>query len=220
MQKKKDFTRPEYFLNRELSWLAFNERILGEARDKSIPLFERIKFLSITASNLDEFFMVRVASLKDMVEAGYDKEDIAGMKPKEQLKRVSEATHALVNLQYSTYNRSLLPLLDQNGLHVVESHEDLNKEQKKYVDRYFEENVYPVLTPMAVDSSRPFPLIRNKSLNIGALLRKKGETQESEFATVQVPSVLNRIVEVPGEEGSRTIILLEEVIEFHVLKKE
>ncbi|MBQ7972039.1 MAG: RNA degradosome polyphosphate kinase [Lachnospiraceae bacterium] len=218
MQKKKDFTRPEYFLNRELSWLAFNERILGEARDKSIPLFERIKFLSITASNLDEFFMVRVASLKDMVEAGYDKEDIAGMKPKEQLKRVSEATHALVNLQYSTYNRSLLPLLDQNGLHVVESHEDLNKEQKKYVDRYFEENVYPVLTPMAVDSSRPFPLIRNKSLNIGALLRKKGETQESEFATVQVPSVLNRIVEVPGEEGSRTIILLEEVIERNMPK--
>ena len=218
MQKKLNFAATANFMNRELSWLAFNERILGEARDKSLPLFERLKFLSITASNLDEFFMVRVASLKDMVEAGYSKKDIAGMSPKEQLKKVTKATHELVSLQYSTYNRSLLPLLRQNGLTVIEKHENLTEKQGKYVDAYFEENVYPVLTPMAVDSSRPFPLIRNKSLNIGALLCKKGEKGAEEFATVQVPSVLNRIVMLPAEKGETVIILLEEVIERNIQK--
>ena len=175
MQGKRDLTAPENFFNRELSWMAFNERILGEARDKTLPLFERVKFLSITASNLDEFFMVRVASLKDMVDAGYSKPDIAGMSPKEQLKKLNKATHELVSLQYSTYNRSLLPQLEQNGLIIIEKHEDLTEAQAEYADWYFEENIYPVLTPMAVDSSRPFPLIRNKSLNIGALLCKKGD---------------------------------------------
>ncbi len=218
MQGKKNYIAPENFSNRELSWIAFNQRILGEAKDKTLPLFERIKFLSITASNLDEFFMVRVASLKDMVEAGYTKADIAGMTPKEQLKKVNKATHDLIAAQYSTYNRSLLPLLKNNGLVVVEQHEKLTKEQADYADRYFEENVYPVLTPMAVDSSRPFPLIRNKSLNIGALLRKKGEDSEVEFATVQVPSVLNRIVELPYANGNRCIIYLEEVIERNIRK--
>lgn len=218
MQGKKNYTLPENFSNRELSWLAFNERILGEARDKTLPLFERIKFLSITASNLDEFFMVRVASLKDMVEAGYAKPDIAGMTPKEQLKKITKATHELVAQQYSTYNRSLLPLLRNNGLQVIENHEKLSDEQAVFVDRYFEDNVYPVLTPMAVDSSRPFPLIRNKSLNIGALLCKKGKKSDLEFATVQVPSVLNRIIELPQQEGGRAIIFLEEVIERNIRK--
>ncbi len=213
--EKKDFTKSEYYRNRELSWLAFNERVLSEARDKSIPLFERLKFLSITASNLDEFFMIRVASLKDMVHAKYTKKDIAGLTPQEQLDEIIKATREMVGIQYSTYSRSLLPLLRQHGLTVVQEHEDLNEEQARYADRYFRENVYPVLTPMAVDSSRPFPLIRNKSLNIGALLSKKNEkTEELEFATVQVPSVLPRIVRLPdGKDGSKVVILLEEIIE-------
>ena len=104
-----DFNKPEYYRNRELSWIQFNYRVLEEARDKSLPLFERLKFLSITASNLDEFFMVRVASLKDMVHAEYTKPDIAGMTAEEQLEKIGEVTHELVALQYSTYNRSLLP---------------------------------------------------------------------------------------------------------------
>lgn len=108
---KIDYGKAEYYYNRELSWLAFNNRVLGEAKDKDIPLFERLKFLSITASNLDEFFMVRVASLKDMVNAGYTKKDIAGMTPAEQLEKVNQATHELVNTQYAVYNRSLLPLM-------------------------------------------------------------------------------------------------------------
>ncbi len=213
--EKTEYTKYEYYSNRELSWLAFNERVLSEARDKSIPLFERLKFLSITASNLDEFFMIRVASLKDMVHAKYTRKDIAGMTPQEQLEKITEATRNMVNLQYSTYSRSLLPLLRQHGLTVIQEHEDLDEEQARYADRYFRENVYPVLTPMAVDSSRPFPLIRNKSLNIGALLSKKNEkTEELEFATVQVPSVLPRIVRLPdAEDGTQVVILLEELIE-------
>ena len=216
---KDKFCASENFWNRELSWLLFNKRVLNEARDKQNLLFERLKFLSITASNLDEFFMVRVASLKDMVNAEYTKKDIAGFTPKQQLEKLNVATHELVNLQYSTYNRSLYPLLSQNGLHLISRHEELSKEQAEYVDKYFEESVYPVLTPMAVDSSRPFPLIRNKSLNIGALVsNRKKEKKELEFATVQVPSVLPRVVEIPAKEGKTSIILLEEVIEKNIGK--
>ena len=217
----KDYIKPEYYWNRELSWIKFNERVLSEARDKSLPLFERLKFLSITASNLDEFFMIRVASLKDMVHAKYTKPDIAGMTPKEQLKELSVVTKELVETQYNTYNRSLLPALNKVGLHVVEKHEDLTKEQKEYVDRYFEESVYPVLSPMAMDSARPFPLIRNKTLNIGALISKKDKKgrEELEFATVQVPSVLPRIVMLPEDKkGNTVVILLEQVIERNIGK--
>ena len=216
----KKITSPDNFYNRELSWILFDKRVLSEACDKQIPLFERLKFLSITSSNLDEFFMVRVASLKDMVNAGYTKTDIAGLTPKEQLSHISVEAHKLVELQYETYNKTILPQLKENGLHVISGHEKLNKEQGQFVDHYFEENVYPVLTPMAVDSSRPFPLIRNKSLNIGALLKKKNEegSAELEFATVQVPSVLPRIVLLPSKEGHQSLILLEEIIERNINK--
>ena len=216
---KNKFYASENFWNRELSWLLFNKRVLNEARDKQNLLFERLKFLSITASNLDEFFMVRVASLKDMVNAEYTKKDIAGMTPKQQLEKLNVATHELVNLQYRTYNRSLYPLLIQNGLQMIYHHEELTKEQGDYVDTYFEESVYPVLTPMAVDSSRPFPLIRNKTLNIGALVsNRKKENKELEFATVQVPNVLPRVIEIPSKEDKRCVILLEEVIERNIGK--
>ncbi|MCH4191546.1 MAG: RNA degradosome polyphosphate kinase [Butyrivibrio sp.] len=213
-EKEIDFFNPEYYTNRELSWLQFNERCLSEARDRSNPLFERLKFLSITASNLDEFFMVRVASLKDMVNADYKKLDIAGMTAKEQLTAVTKAVHEFAEMQYSTYNRALVPQLEQNGLVIVRNHTDLTEEEGRYADRYFNEFVYPVLTPMAVDSSRPFPLIRNKTLNIGALVRKKEGEEDLDFATVQVPDVIPRILELPTGEGKpRKVILLEEIIE-------
>lgn len=221
MAEKKDLLNPVYYTNREKSWLLFNKRVLSEARDKQLPLFERLKFLSITASNLDEFFMVRIGSLTDMLNAKYGKKDIAGMTVKEQLTMLSKETHSFSSLQYSTYNRMLLPLLKQNGLTFVEHHEQLNEEQGRFVDAYFEDNVYPVLTPMAVDSSRPFPLIRNKSLNIGALLKKKDKKDdEPEFATVQVPGVLSRIVQIPSgeQDGGKTVILLEEIIERNISK--
>ncbi len=238
------YEKPEYFINREISWLGFNSRVLSEAKDKSLPLLERLKFLSITASNLDEFFMIRVASLKDMVHAKYTKKDIAGLSPSDQLKLIGEETHTLVQQQYSTYNRSLLPAMKQCGLELITEHERLSKEQAAYVDQYFEENVYPVLTPMALDSSRPFPLIRNKTLNIGALVLKKEvawlkeengdsgkkesgkkgnsskeEKGKLEFATVQVPSVLPRVVFLPeGKKGQRSAILLEQIIERNIAK--
>ena len=219
MEKEQDFKKPEYYENRELSWLKFNHRVLNEARDKSIPLLERLKFVSITSSNLDEFFMVRVASLKDMVHANYKKKDIAGMTASEQLEKINERTR---ELQYNTYNRSLVPLMHQHGIVVMDAFEDLSEAQAAFVDRYFEDNVYPVLTPMAVDASRPFPLIRNKTLNIAALLSKKkgkAEKEEIEFATVQVPSVLPRLVHIPSEDGNeKTFILLEQVIERNIDK--
>ena len=211
------YTDPKNYVNRELSWLEFNYRILNESRDKAIPLFERLKFLSITASNLDEFCMVRVASLKDQVHAKYKKTDIAGLRADEQLVLISEKTHHLVDLQYSTYSRSLLPALKQQGLEILWEHEELTEKEQQYVDGYFRETVYPVLTPMAVDSSRPFPLIRNKSLNIAALVQKKSGDVTLEFAKVQVPSLMPRVVELPNyEEGVRRIILLEEVIERNI----
>ncbi len=213
-----DFYNPEFYTNRELSWILFNHRVLNEARDKSTLLFERLKFLSITASNLDEFFMIRVASLRDMVHAKYQKPDIAGLTPGRQLELLSVAIHQLVELQYSTYNRSLVPKLKQNGLQIVGRHEDLTKKETVFVDKYFEENVYPVLTPMAVDSSRPFPLVRNKTLNIAALVRKKEIGEELEFATVQVPSVLSRVVELPADGKMRKVIFLEEIIERNMHK--
>ncbi|MDO4284678.1 MAG: RNA degradosome polyphosphate kinase [Eubacteriales bacterium] len=229
-EEKRQFSDPAYYLNRELSWLQFNKRVLSEARNKENPLFERLKFLSITSSNLDEFFMVRVASLKDMENAGYKKKDFAGMTVTEQLEAVENETHEFVEVQYSTYNRSLLPALEQEGVQVLTSHEKLSEEEGAFVDHFFETEVYPVLTPMAVDSSRPFPLIRNKTLNLGALLQrkkdagrgillrqkkggKKSAEQELEFAAVQVPSGLARIVRLPKREGGpEKIILLEEVI--------
>ncbi len=214
--EKDGLKNPAYYTNRELSWLLFNRRVLSEAKDKQNPLFERLKFLSITASNLDEFFMIRVASLKDMVNAGYKKTDIAGYTPKQQLALLEEETHELVKEQYSVYKRALVPQLKANGLRIIEHHEELTKKEGEYIDRYFADHIYPVLTPMAVDSSRPFPLIRNKSLNIGALLQKKGEKEELEFATVQVPSVLSRIVLLPSENESTSVILLEEVIERNI----
>ncbi|MBQ9155684.1 MAG: RNA degradosome polyphosphate kinase [Eubacterium sp.] len=251
MTEKSLYDKAEYFQNRELSWMEFNQRILGEARDKDNPLFERMKFLSITASNLDEFFMVRIASLKDMVNAGYRKRDISGMTAREQLAALNVRTHTFIEKQYTTYNRSLLPRLKENGLEIID-YEQVTSSEEEYLEEYFHRNIYPVLTPMAIDSSRPFPLIRNKTLNIAALLEHKGKkargkglSQASDkdrdkagekknrydIATVQVPSVLSRVIPLPalksdqtgqGEgseklsEGRVRVILLEKVIEHHL----
>lgn len=207
------------YINRELSWMEFNYRVLGEAKDTGLPIFERLKFLSITASNLDEFVMIRVASLKDMVNAGYTKKDIAGLTPLEQLQEISKKEHEFVDKQYSILNKSLIPALAKVKLKLVKNYEDLSKRQAAFLDKYFMDEVYPVLTPMAVDSSRPFPLIRNKTLNLASLLQKRNKNKELEFATVQVPSVLPRIVEIPSEkEFERTFIFLEEIIEKNIEK--
>ncbi len=217
MLDKKQLERYDNYYNREYSWLLFNYRILNEAKDKTIPLFERIKFLGITASNLDEFFMIRVASLYDLVDADVTKRDIAGLTPKEQLDLIIPETKEMMNAQYTALNRSLLPALESNGLKLIKNYEELSEKQAKFVDKYFEREVYPVLTPMAVDSSRPFPLISNKTLNIGALIHDK-KKDVVDIATVQVPSVLPRVIELPAEGEAREIILLEEIIEKNLNK--
>ena len=197
VQNAVDFRNPEFYRNRELSWLQFDGRCLSEARDRNIvPLFERIKFLSITASNLDEFNMVRVASLKDQVHAGYKKRDIAGLTAGDQLALISAKMQEFVKDQYSVYNRSLVPSLLKAGLEIIEDHTELTEAQCAFLDRYFEAEIYPILTPMAMDSSRPFPLVRNKTLNIGALIAPK----ESKDA----------------EDGHMIVILLEEVIRKYI----
>jgi polyphosphate kinase len=219
-KKNMDFENPELYINRELSWLQFNERVLSEAEDESNPLFERLKFLSISASNLDEFFMVRVASLKDQINAGYKKPDIAGMTPTEQIEVVLDKVHKFVEKQYEIFNRHLIPQL-QGARLVFTDGSDLSAKDLKYVDRYFDEYVYPVLTPMAVDSSRPFPLIRNKTLNIGALLKKKEGKDDVDFATVQVPDVLPRVFEIPCDDNGicpRKVMLLEQIIKRNMSK--
>ena len=206
-----EFSEKSNYINRELSWLDFNFRVLSEARDKGNPILERIKFLAITCSNLDEFFMVRVASLKDMVREGFQKQDAAGMTPEQQLEAISKKTHDFADKQYSTYNRSLLPLLAGVGIHIVKR-EKLTDKQRSYLKKYFHDELYPVLTPMAVDSSRPFPLIQNKTLNICALIRR-GESEPS-FATLPVPSVFPRLVPLPSDKkGERCYILLEQILQ-------
>ena len=160
------FNHPSYYNNREISWLAFNERVLQEAVDKRNPLLERIKFLAIFSSNLDEFFMVRVAGLKDQVKVGFIKpENKAGLTPKQQLSKISEKTHILVNLQDETFQKQIIPSLNAENIYLLKV-EDLTEEQKGYLEYYFDEQIFPVLTPMAVDAYRPFPMLLNKSINL------------------------------------------------------
>ncbi len=203
------FKNPEYFISRELSWLEFNQRVMEEAKDKKNPLLERFKFLAIVTSNLDEFFMVRVGSLYDQVQAGIEKKDAAGLTPKQQLKRVITRAHQMMDEQYEIYNKNLMPQLNKAGIQLV-SVQQLQKDEVLYLEEYFKQEIYPVLTPMAVDASRPFPLILNRSLNIALLIeREEGDT----FATVQVPAVLARLVPL-NHEGR--YILLEDVIRMHL----
>lgn len=215
------YQRPECYQNRELSWISFNERVLSEAMDRNTPLFERLKFLSITASNLDEFNMIRVASLKDLVHTEFNIPDISGLTPRKQLKEISIRQHGQIRRQYQVYKEALIPALEYIGIQIISTHEELTEAQGAYVDRYFTENIYPVLTPIVLDTVRPFPLIQNKTLNIAVLITRKGEggKENTELvATVQVPSVLPRIVELPRNDKKRKLILLEEIIERNIDK--
>ena len=195
------------YVNRELSWVDFNYRVLEEAFRKDNPIMERMRFLGITASNLDEFFMVRVAGVEDQVDSHYFARDLSGLFPVELLPILSQKIHNFVEKQYSCYNRSILLVLKKHGIRFLKP-EELNEEQEKYVSEYFDRILFPVLTPLAVDRSRPFPLLSNRSLNIAVRLKGK---KESYFAVVQVPGILPRFVSVPSKSGNE-YILLENVI--------
>lgn len=207
---KLDLTKPEYFYNRELSWLKFNLRVLKEAMVKDTPLLERLKFIAISASNLDEFFMVRVAGLWSNFDSGVEKRDASGMSVHEQLVAISQAAHE----QVRTQTKSLIALMAE--MDAVKLHfrrvKDLSELGKDWLEEYYREVVFPVLTPMAVDASRPFPFLANKTLNLAVELIK-GDGEHS-MGLIQVPSVLDRIVEVEPE-GKRTFVFLEDIIASH-----
>lgn len=207
---KLDLTKPEYFYNRELSWLKFNLRVLKEAMVKETPLLERLKFIAISASNLDEFFMVRVAGLWSNFDSGVEKRDASGMSVHEQLVAISQAAHE----QVRTQTKSLIALMAE--MDAVKLHfrrvKDLSELGKDWLEEYYREVVFPVLTPMAVDASRPFPFLANKTLNLAVeLIKSDGEHS---MGLIQVPSVLDRIVEVEPE-GKRTFVFLEDIIASH-----
>lgn len=208
--KKMDLTKPEYFYNRELSWLKFNLRVLKEAMVKEAPLLERLKFVAISASNLDEFFMVRVAGLWSNYDNGIEKRDASGLSVKEQLDAISEAAHAQVRTQ-TKYLMALMAEMDAVGLHFRRVG-DLSEMGRDWLEEYYREVVYPVLTPMAVDASRPFPFLANKTLNLAVELVKADG--EHSMGLIQVPSVLDRITEVVPE-GRRTFVFLEDIIASH-----
>lgn len=206
------------YLNRDLSWIEFNWRVLEEAQDPSTPLLERVKFLAIVSSNLDEFMSVRVAGLKDQIKAGYTKKDFTGYTPAGLIKRIMKRTNKMVSEQYKTY-REVTRLLTREGI-VFTEYEDLNTSQKKAMDAYYHDIIFPVLTPMAVDQSRPFPLVHNHSVYLAVLLIREGDDPDDEpyFAIVQVPSNLSRYISVPSRPNSKKqeFILLEELMEHHI----
>lgn len=202
---------PENYTNRELSSLAFNLRVLEEAQDTDNPLLERAKFASIVSTNLDEFFMVRVAAVWDQLQAGLTDPDEAGLTPQQVWDRVSKMVHLMIADLYSCYSRSLRPGLKKQQINLSRG-KKLDDAQKAFLDNYYLRNVFPVLTPMVVDSSRPFPLLLNRSLNIAVLLENPNGDGEPVFATVQVPSVLDRMVSVPSKVYKTSLVFLEEII--------
>ena len=224
------------FYNRELSWLEFDDRILHEARDTKNPLLERLNFLSITASNLDEFYIVRVASLRDMQSIDFAERDIAGFSIDEQLERIDQKTRRTMSLMYSTYTRSLVPSLASEKI-FLKNYDELSDQLKAIADSYFKAVLYPILTPMAVDSSRPFPLIYNRMLNMCVRLlnepkkvklqeratfglasdSKKKSVNEDKYmyATVQIPTVVKRLYQIPTEDGD-VFVPVEQIIRANV----
>jgi polyphosphate kinase len=199
---------PSLYLNRELSWLQFNRRVLEEAQDPNVPLLERLKFLAIFASNLDEFFMVRVGGLMQKVQAGIERSSGADRSiPVEQLVRISDTVRELVALQNECWQLDVKPALQKNGVNI-RSAKDLTNEDRRFLQEIFRTTIFPVLTPLAVDPGHPFPHLANKSLNLAVLLRRQGET-EPLFAVVQVPGVLARMVQLPtprAEERPTTVV--------------
>jgi polyphosphate kinase len=190
-----DLAAPEYYFNRELSWINFNLRVLQEALDQRTPLMERIKFLAIFSANLDEFFMVRIAALKEQVTAGVLKRSIDGQTPQQQLTQINDRLHPIVTQQHQHFEQFVRPELAQYGVHLLD-YDDLDQAQQDYLHQYFETQVFPVLTPLAIDPGHPFPYISNLALSLAVVIRDP-EAGTDRFARVKVPKVLPRFVVLP-----------------------
>ncbi len=217
-----ELQNPKLFINRELSWLAFNDRVLLETKNASLPIYERLKFFSIVSSNLDEFFMVRVAGLKQQILGNVAETAADGLLPGEQLSAISDRSHAMVAEQYRTWKEELLPLLAEHQVFVL-GYDALSAEQRAAAKVHFTASIFPALTPLAVDPGHPFPHLRNKTLNLAVFLRREGrrkrktEQRENLVAVVQVPSVLKRLVKVPSATGN-AYLWLEQLIAAHVVE--
>ena len=213
-----DLGDPQNFFNRELSWLEFNRRVLHEAVDERTPLLERLKFLSIFSSNLDEFFMVRVAGLKQQVTAGVTKLSLDGKTSRQQLQAIGDRLKPMVIQQHQHFEKVIKKQLTNNGIHLLD-YSNLSQEQRKCVNNFFEEHIFPVLTPLAVDPSHPFPYISNLSLNLAVVIRDP-DTKEELFARLKIPPVLPRFIALPedlrqryrGKVGIWTGVPIEQVI--------
>src|SRR3990170_2673494 len=204
---------PEHFINRELSWLEFNARVLEEAQNETNPLLERVKFLAIFASNLEEFFMVRVAGLREQAFGAELPQDqpADGLAPLTQLQRIAQRAEQLVGQQYACWNESILPALAEAGIRIHRE-ADLEAPERKSLDKYFRQAVFPVLTPMAIDPSHPSPRFHNRGLYLAAMLRRvSGIGPERLFAVVLVPQVLPRFVSVEPDD-KQNFVLLEDMI--------
>jgi polyphosphate kinase len=208
--KKLRKREPELFLNRELSWLEFNGRVLEEATDPTTPLLERLKFATIVASNLDEFFMVRVAALKNAVEEADTAPDPAGLTPGQQLQEISVRAHEMVGRLYGAIGAEILPGLAERGVRILPV-ADLDSPLKTALSRQFREEILPALTPLAIDASRPFPMLSGLSLNLGILLAPEKPDEEPRLAVVQVPARLPRLMR-PAGVGPNFYVFLEDVI--------
>jgi polyphosphate kinase len=209
---------PQHYINRELSWLEFNARVLEEARDATNPWLERLKFIAIFSSNLDEFFEVRVAGLQQQLHAGLEPQDYGadGLDAAEQLAAIDKRVHELVAEQYRLLNDGVFPALAASGIERVR-YDQLTETERVAVETFFANNVYPVLTPLAIDPGHPFPHVHNKSLNVALLIEREEAGQSQQwFAVVQVPSVLDRIVVPHRDESRLRFLLLEDVIRVHL----
>ena len=202
----------KYYRNRELSWLQFDLRVLEEAKDDLNPLFERMRFLSISASNLEEFTVIRVASLKDLVHAGFSGNDIAGMNPTVQLSLVAQSARDLINDQYSVYNNMLLCELKEADIEIIDSADSLSKSEKEFTDAVFDSILFPILTPVTVEPDRPFPLIKNETINIAVLLEAKSNPDKFDYVIVEVPSNVNRLIDISKDNFKKRFILTEEIV--------
>ncbi|RCW46334.1 MULTISPECIES: polyphosphate kinase 1 [unclassified Halanaerobium] len=212
-----------FYLNKLISWLKFNIRVLEEANVPETPLLEKLKFLAITSTNLDEFFMVRVARLKYDIESGYNEMDKSGYLPRELFNKIADIVHDLYNNKYN-YLQKTLKELESEKIYF-KKYKNLNKKQKAHLDKYFDEIIFPVLTPVAIDTSHPFPLISNKSLNLGVMIEKDKEKSafshiedQKIFSVVEVPANLKRFFKLTTPENDIIFVLLEDIIKNNIKK--
>ncbi len=213
-RRGRNLSKPEFFIDRELSWLAFNDRVVEEAEDTTTPTLERLRFLGIAVNNLDEFFMVRVSGIQEQVRAKVKKKNQAGFSPIDQFHRVHEKAHEQVTRIYKCYRDHVLPALQEEGIYL-RNIKDLTRPQRNFVRQFFDREVFPVLTPLGIDSGHPFPHLRNLSLNLAVRLdypTRRRPDADWLFAVVQVPTVLDRLVRLPSKEGVYEFLLLEELI--------